>query len=121
MKNLLLSMTIALFISFFPFCEVTNALPSENDYGLQQKSDWEYLGDIVGVTESNRDIRLSGQLYVRVIGEKEFYQVRVKSFLVGEIKICSVSFGSFTCWGDKYNAKFYADTGFYPGTYYFNL
>ena len=121
MKNKVLIFSIALVI-FSPFCEVTNAIPkSEINFGIQQNSGWEYLGEIDSVTDSNRDIHLKGQLYVKFIGEKEFYQVRVKKHFRNEIIACSVSMGSFVCWGDKYNAKFYADTGHYSGTYYFNI
>lgn len=114
-------MTIALFICISPFCELGAALPRENNNSIQQNSNWEYLGDIKAVTDQNNEISLTGKLYVRIIDGKEFYQVRVKNKFGSEIKACSVSRGSFKCWGKEYNAKFFADINYYSGTYYFNI
>ena len=121
MKNFLLCLTVAIFVCFFSFSELGAALPCENSNTIQQNSNWEYLGDIKAVTNQNNEIRLTGQLFVRIIGGKEFYQVRVKNKFGNEIKACKVSLGSFKCWGKEYNAKFSADIDYYPGTYYFNI
>ena len=121
MKNLLLSLFIAFFACFSSSSELGANLPCKKNNSIQQNSNWEYLGDINAVTNQNIEIRLTGKLYVRIIGGREFYQVRVKYKFSNEVKACNVSFGSFKCWGKEYNAKFYADIDYYSGTYFFNI
>lgn len=84
----------------------------------QQTSSWEYLGDIQGVSEE-----LSGsytvKLYVRIIGEREFYQVRYNNTTGPQTS--AVTFGNFFCKGKKYNAKFIVDFLGAKYSHYFNL
>ena len=121
MKKILLFTAFCL-LSVCSFADTgLSTASSEETPEVQQTSDWECLGDIKAVTDQNIEISLTGKLYVRIIGGKEFYQVRVKNKFGSEIKACSVSRGSFKCWGKEYNAKFFADINYYSGTYYFNI
>lgn len=122
MKRISIFVILCLLLSVCSFAD--KGLPTasnEEAPKVQQTSDWEYLGDINAVTNQNSEIRLTGKLYFRIIAGKEFYQVRVKNKFSDTIKVCSVSLGSFKCWGKDYNAKFSADIDYYSGTYYFNI
>ena len=84
---------------------------SSNLLEVQQTSNWEYLGKVSAyyylVQWSNSEF----DLYVKVISDKSFYQVRRNG------KSYSVSKGSFNCQGRTFNASF-KEGSF---TYYFNL
>ncbi len=122
MKRILIFAALCLLPSVSSFADTgLSTASNEVSQKVQQTSDWEYLGDIKAVTNQNNEISLTGKLYVRVIAGKEFYQIRVKNKFSDKIKVCSVSLGSFKCWGKEYNAKFYADVDTYPGTYFFNI
>ena len=89
---------------------------------VQQSSDWEYVGNIVGI--SNGGATYNGKLYYRVIGQREFFQVRyIYDILTGKEKASSVTFGNFVFRGKQYNAKFEREAiGWTTSeTYYFNL
>ena len=122
MKRILIFAVLCLLLSVFSFAYTGLPTASNEENSIvQQNSGWEYLGDIEAVTNQNSGIRLTGSLYVRIISGKEFYQVRVKNKFSSKIVVCSVSLGSFKCWGKEYNAKFSADIDTYPGSYFFNI
>ena len=78
------------------------------------QDDWEFLGRITAVSEGGSTETFN--LFVKVIANKAFYQVREKN----GSKIYSVTFGDYTVGNKKYNAKFTAGSGFLI-TYYLNL
>lgn len=76
-----------------------------------QQEKWEELGKVT--LKSCKDgspfyHTLEGVLYVRIIGERAFYRVKIGN------KFYSVSVGRYYINGEKYNAKADSD-------YYFNL
>lgn len=102
-------------------------LPSQSSITLKsieelQTSDWEYIGVIVAVARG--EAKLNAKLYYRVIGKREFFQVRyVYDVLSQTERTSSVTLGNFVFRDKRYNAKFEREA---PGwstteTYYFNL
>jgi len=108
--------------SFLPLCSYANKENvinwNSNSLEIQQTSSWEYLGDIQGVSEEFSN-SFTAKLYVRIIGEREFYQVRYND--KEGLRTSAVTFGNYFCKGKRYNAKFlvYFMVGNY--SYYFNL
>ena len=89
---------------------------------LQQTTNWELLGKITAYSaESN--FTWTGDLYVRIIGGKEFYKVRIVYNTSGDYKDCTVSFGNFRCRNMNFNAKFTLQTSIIDKatTLYFNI
>lgn len=118
MKKLLFT-TIAILLSLNSFAEATEIPVSEMELlETQQTSSWEYLGDIQGVSEQSSG-SFTVKLYVRIIGEKEFYQVRYNNTTGPQTS--AVTFGDFLCKGKRYNAKFLVDLMGFKQSYYFNL
>ncbi len=93
-------------ICLFSLCSFANngnvQYLNSNLLEIQQTSSWEYLGDIQVVSE-DFDASYTVKLYVRIIGEREFYQVRYNS--TAGPQTSAVTFGRFLCKGKKYNAK----------------
>ena len=115
----LLSIAVICFLPFCSFANKENVIKlNSNSLEIQQTSSWEYLGDIQGVSE-----QLSGsftvKLYVRIIGEREFYQVRYNNTTGPQTS--AVTRGDFFCKGKKYNAKFIVNLMGSNYSYYFNL
>ena len=118
MKKLLFT-TIAILLSLNSFAEATEIPVSEMELlETQQTSSWEYLGEIQGVSELYSG-SITVKLYVRIIGEREFYQVRYNNTTGPQIS--AVTHGNFFCKGKKYNAKFIANIMGFDTPYYFNL
>ncbi len=94
---------------------VSNVSSSIN---TQQSSKWEYLGKVSAKSHS-LDIGIEVNLYVRVIGQKTFYQVSYNnntySVVLGDFSF-NDSFSSTT-----YNASFTIRFKNGIKTYYFNL
>ena len=115
--------TALCFISITSFAETkTFANRLSEPLEVQQTSNWEYLGNIVGI--ANGGATYNAKLYYRVIGQREFFQVRyIYDILTGKEKTSSVTLGSFVFRGKQYNAKFERDAiGWTTSeTYYFNL
>ena len=109
-------------ICFFSLCLLANngnvKNLDSNSLEIRQTSSWEYLGDIQGVSEE-----FSGsytvKLYVRIIEEREFYQVRYNNSTGPQTS--AVTRGNFSCKGKRYNAKFIVDFMGAKYSYYFNL
>ena len=118
MKKLLF-ITIAILLSVNSFAEATEIPVSEVELlETQQTSSWEYLGEIQAVSENLNSLTV--KLYVRIIGEREFYQVRYKD--KEGLRTSAVTRGNFFCEGKRYNAKFMFDLqGITSYSYYFNL
>lgn len=89
---------------------------------LQQTTDWELLGQITAYSAESSFTR-TGNLYVRIIGGKEFYKVRIVYNTSGAYKDCTVSFGNFRCRNMNFNAKFTLQTSIIDKatTLYFNI
>ncbi len=109
-------------ICLLPFCSFANKENvinlNSNSLEIQQTSSWEYLGEIQGVSEQYSG-SITVKLYVRIIGEREFYQVRYNNTTGPQIS--AVTHGNFFCKGKKYNAKFIANIMGFDTSYYFNL
>lgn len=110
-------------ICLLPFCSFANKENvinlNSNSLEIQQTSSWEYLGEIQGVSEQYSG-SITVKLYVRIIGEREFYQVRYND--KGGLRSSAVTRGNFFCKGNRYNAKFVVDLqGITSYSYYFNL
>ena len=121
MKKVLFIVVICL-VSLHSLAEISLATtPNFESLEIQQSSNWEYLGDIVGVTNGGATIK--ARLYYRAIGERDFFQVRYKlSFIDKDEKTSSVSIGSYLFREKKYNAKFEVENSYNNfSTYYFNL
>lgn len=124
MKKLLLLAAVCLLSLSLP---ANSDLPVTSSVNLkaldvQQSTDWEYLGNIVGI--ANGGATYNAKLYYRVIGQREFFQVRyIYDILTGKEKTSSVTLGSFVFRGKQYNAKFEREAiGWTTSeTYYFNL
>ena len=118
MKTILFT-TIAMLLSLNSFAGTTETPISEIEtIEIQQTSSWEYLGDIQAVSENLNSF--TAKLYVRIIGEREFYQVRYKD--KEGLRTSAVTRGNFFCEGKRYNAKFMFDLqGITSYSYYFNL
>lgn len=84
-----------------------------NIYLLAQSGSWESLGSISAISQYGE--KKTFGLFVRVIGGKEFYQVRV--YFSGTYNSYSVARGKFLFKGNEYNAKF----SYFNTTYYFNI
>lgn len=82
---------------------------------VNQSGDWESLGNISAISQYGE--KESFGLFVKVIGGKEFYQVRPLFNKGGYIPKYSVTRGNYVFKGVKYNAKF----SVYSATYYFNI
>lgn len=82
---------------------------------VNQSGDWESLGNISAISQYGEN--KSFALFVKVIGGKEFYQVRPLFNKDGYIPKYSVTRGNYTFKGGHYNAKF----SVYSTTYYFNI
>ena len=118
MKKLLFT-TIAILLSLNSFAEATEIPVSEMELlETQQTSSWEYLGEIQGVSEQYSG-SITVKLYVRIIGEREFYQVRYND--KGGLRSSAVTRGNFFCKGKRYNAKFIVDIMGSKYSHYFNL
>ena len=109
-------------ICFLPFCSVANRGNiinlNYNSLEILQTSSWEYLGDIQGISQEFSS-SYTVKLYVRIIGEKEFYQVRYNNTTGPQTS--AVTRGNFLCKGKRYNAKFIIDIVGAKYSYYFNL
>ena len=106
MKQFLL-FAVSCLLSYNSFAETNESAVSETkSMEIQQSSNWEYLGDVQYYRFTNQS-RGKGSLYVRVIGEKTFYQIRIVDFF-DKIKQFNLSLGEYTISGKKYNAKFSA-------------
>ena len=118
MKTILFT-TIAMLLSLNSFAGTTETPISEIEtIEIQQTSSWEYLGEIQAVSENLNSFTV--KLYVRIIGEREFYQVRYND--KGGLRSSAVTRGNFFCKGNRYNAKFVVDLqGITSYSYYFNL
>lgn len=108
--------------SFLPLCSFANKENvinwNSSSLEIQQASSWEYLGEIQAVSENLNSF--TAKLYVRIIGEREFYQVRYND--KGGLRSSAVTRGNFFCKGNRYNAKFVVDLqGITSYSYYFNL
>lgn len=87
---------------------------------IQQASDWEYLGSTEYYRITNERAG-NGAIYVKVIGNKAFYQIRIKMW-DGSIGSFKVTEGDYTVRGKKYNAKFSAHIfPKEPQEYYLNM
>ena len=81
-----------------------------------QQGNWEELGKVS--LKSHKEggnymgMFSEGILYVRVIGERAFYRVKIETMY--EVKFYSVAVGEYVVEGKKYNAKVAED-------YYFNI
>jgi len=76
---------------------------------IQQTSDWEYLGKINAASSLFLE---EFDLYVKIIGGKEFYQVRKGT------KRYAVTIGRYKFNDNYYNATFRGEGG---SRYYFNI
>ena len=118
MKKLLFT-TIAILLSLNSFAGTTETPISEIEtIEIQQTSSWEYLGDIQAVSEEFSN-SFTAKLYVRIIGEREFYQVRYND--KEGLRTSAVTFGNYFCKGKRYNAKFLVHFMVGNYSYYFNL
>ena len=122
MKKLLLISAVCLLSLSLPADSDLPALSSENLKALdiQQTSDWEYLGTTEYYRLTNQRAG-NGAIYVKIIGNKAFYQIRIKMW-DGSIGSFKVTEGDYTVRGKKYNAKFSAHIfpeG--PQEYYLNM
>lgn len=118
MKKLLFT-TIAILLSLNSFAEATEIPVSEMELlETQQTSSWEYLGEIQGVPEKTSG-SFTVKLYVKIIGDREFYQVRYNNTTGPQTS--AVTRGDFFCKGKRYNAKFIVDLAGFKESYYFNL
>lgn len=93
---------------------------SNKSLEVQQSSDWEYLGTTEYYRLTNQRAG-NGAIYVKVIGNKAFYQIRIKMW-DDSIRSFKVTEGDYTVRGKNYNAKFSA-TIFPDGPqeYYLNM
>lgn len=106
MKQFLL-FAVSCLLSFNSFAETNESAVFETKLmEIQQSSNWEYLGDVQYYRFTNQS-RGKGSLYVRIIGEKAFYQIRIVDF-TNKIQSYNISLGDYTTRGKKYNAKFSA-------------
>ena len=109
-------------ISFLPFCSFANQdniiYLYSNSLEIQQTSSWEYLGEIQGVPEKTSG-SFTVKLYVKIIGDREFYQVRYNNTTGPQTS--AVTRGNFFCKGKRYNAKFIVDIMGSKYSHYFNL
>ena len=108
--------------SFLLLCSFTNKENvinlNSNSLEIQQTSSWEYLGEIQGVPEKTSG-SFTVKLYVKIIGDREFYQVRYNNTTGPQTS--AVTRGDFFCKGKRYNAKFIVDLAGFKESYYFNL
>lgn len=118
MKKLFYVVVICCLLFFSFVNEGFAAKSNSSSLEIQQTSSWEYLGDIQGVSEEFNST-YTVKLYVRIIGEKEFYQVRYNNTEGSQTS--AVTFGNFFCKGKRYNAKFLVDFLGTKCSYYFNL
>ncbi len=114
MKKLLFITLAISILSFTSFAEDTlDSSLMENAFTTQQTTTWELLGDVTGVSADGT--KCSGKLYIKVIGNKDFYKVRV------EDKDYSVSHGKYVINNHQYNAKFTVDYIVATRTYYLDI
>lgn len=97
---------------------VLNTTSSKEVPIIQQSSNWELIGDVIGVAADGRTLR--GKLYVKVIGQREFYKVRC-NYSSGGYDEYNVGFGKFVINNKQYNAKFDVPDFSSRITYYLNL
>lgn len=116
MKKLILLSFFLLAVSYQSNCNCYAVSNVSSSINTQQSSNWEYLGKVSAKSHS-KHLGTEVELYVRVIGQRTFYQVRYEG------KSYSVSLGKFS-FGDssiQYNASFTYKDGLFSTTYYFNL
>ena len=122
MKKLLLLAAVCLPLLSLPANSYLPVTSSVNLKALdvQQSTDWEYLGTTEYYRFTNERAG-NGAIYVKVIGNKAFYQIRIKMF-DSSFKSFKITEGDYIIRGKKYNAKFSA-TIFPDGAqeYYLNL
>ena len=89
-----------------------NNVPTTN---LKYQSNWECLGSISAISQYGETE--SFMLFVKVIGEKEFYKVEPQIQSISYSLSYSVTKGKYSFKGKNYNAKF----SVHRTDYYFNL
>lgn len=119
MKKVIVLLFFLLSVSYLSvsYCYAVND-PSSS-INTQQSSNWEYLGNVCAKS-SSLDIGIEVKLYVRVIGQKTFYQVTYNN------KSYSVTLGNFS-FNDSFSSALYNASFTFRRqsgsiyTYYFNL
>lgn len=105
---------VLILASFFCMFILEPATASINYFSVtkcMQQTQWENLGKVSFIAcreGASFYYRGEGILYVRIIGKREYYKLKINN------KFYSVSIGRYTINGKKYNAKA-------GENYYFNL
>ena len=121
MKKSLIITLFCLFSFSLLSKENRSTVSNTKSFEVQQTTGWELIGDITAISEKNYS--MTGSLYVRLVGGKEFYKVRIVYNTSGDYRDCSVALGNYVFLNKHYNAKFSLQTGILDPavTYYCNI